>query len=198
MGTLGNYACFDLISPNRSTAGKKAPLTILCALPNRESSEKVRIENCIHLRKGNETRLESHNDYLHVLHEGRDKMRIRVLLALVGMLAVTASFAQINAIYPAPAKPLTAEYTIYSGGIGDEQPPTTKDRKLAVEVKGTAAKDIFDSLYPDVQGVSCGDEKGERLRRKGKIWCAYSPHGDYRCFLGFNLRTGESISGGTC
>lgn len=125
-------------------------------------------------------------------------MSPHLLLAFAGALALTTSSAQDKAVYPAPAKPLTAEYTIYSGGIGDEQPPTKDDRKLAIEVTGKAAKDIFDSLYPDVQGVSCSDEKGERLRRKGRIWCAYSPSGGYRCFLGFNLRTGESTSGGSC
>jgi len=125
-------------------------------------------------------------------------MSIRLLLACASAFAFTTSSAQDKAVYPAPTKPLTAEYTIYSGGIGDEQAPTKDDRKLAIEVTGKAAKDIFDSLYPDVQGVNCSDEKGERLRRKGRIWCAYSPSGGYRCFLGFNLRTGESISGGSC
>lgn len=105
---------------------------------------------------------------------------------------------QVKAIAPAPAKPLTAEYTIYSGSLGDEQAPTKTDRKLAIEITGEAAKDIFESLYPDVQGVSCSEEKGERLRRKERVWCAYSPSGGYRCFVGFNLRTGESIAGGSC
>ncbi|MCC2959817.1 hypothetical protein LK540_05155 [Massilia sp. IC2-278] len=159
---------------------------------------KERIESCMHLSAGNETRIGRPRRLLLRRHKDGDKMSIRVLLAFWSMCAVTTSSAQDKAIYPAPAKPLTAEYTIYSGGIGDEQPPTMDDRKLAVEVKGKAAKDIFDSLYPDVHGVSCGDEKGERLRRKRKIWCTYSPHGGYRCFLGFNLRTGESISGGAC
>jgi len=117
--------------------------------------------------------------------------------AAVLLLSTDAS-SQETANYPAPAKPLTAEYTIYSGSLGDEQAPTKTDRKLAVEITGEAAKDIFESLYPDVQGVRCSDEKGERLRRKGRIWCAYSPSGGYRCFLGFNLRTGENVSGGSC
>ena len=125
-------------------------------------------------------------------------MSIRLLLACASTVAFAAASAQDKAIYPAPAKSLTAEYTIYSGSLGDEQAPTKEDRKLAIEVTGKAAKEIFDSLYPDVQGVSCSDEKGERLRRKGRVWCAYSPSGGYRCFLGVNLRTGESISGGSC
>lgn len=117
---------------------------------------------------------------------------------IVALIASSSVGAQDKAAYPAPAKPLTAEYTIYSGSLGDEQAPTKTDRKLAVEITGEAAKEIFESLYPDVQGVSCSEEKGERLRRKGRVWCAYSPSGGYRCFLGINLRTGESIAGGSC
>lgn len=119
--------------------------------------------------------------------------------ALAAVLCMCAgASSQEKAKYPAPAKSLTAEYTIYAGSLGDEQAPTKTDRKLAVEINGEAAKDIFESLYPDAQGVSCSEEKGERLRRKGRIWCAYSPSSGYRCFLGFNLRTGESIAGGSC
>lgn len=124
-------------------------------------------------------------------------MRLFVLFAAAPFAPVSAG-SQDNAVYPAPAKPLTAEYTIYSGSLGDEQAPTKTDRKLAIEITGEAAKDIFESLYPDVQGVSCSEEKGERLRRKGRVWCAYSPSGGYRCFVGFNLRTGENIAGGSC
>jgi hypothetical protein len=112
-------------------------------------------------------------------------MSIRLLLACASTVAFATVSAQEKAVYPAPAKPLSAEYTIYAGSLGDEQAPTKDDRKLAIEVTGKAAKEIFDSLYPDVQGVSW-------------VWCAYSPNGGYRCFLGFNLRTGESISGGSC
>lgn len=125
-------------------------------------------------------------------------MSKRLLSVLAVLLICTNASSQENAKYPAPAKPLMAEYTIYAGSLGDEQAPTRADRKLAIEITGEAARDIFESLYPDVQGVSCREEKGERLRRKGRIWCAYSPSGGYRCFLGFNLRTGESISGGSC
>jgi hypothetical protein len=116
-----------------------------------------------------------------------------LLLILTG-----AAHAQEKPVYPAPAKPLKAEYTIYSGGLGDEQAPTKTERKLAIEITGQGAKDIFDSLYPDAKGVSCSSEKGERLRRKGHVWCAYSPADGYRCFIGFDLRTGESIAGGSC
>jgi hypothetical protein len=99
---------------------------------------------------------------------------------------------------PAPSKPMKAEYTVYSGELGNAQAPTKTERKLSIEVTGQAAKDIFDSLYPDAKGVQCSDEKGQRLRSKGKVWCIYQPSSGYRCFLGFNLRTGDSIPGGSC
>ena len=123
-------------------------------------------------------------------------MKFLSLLLLV--LLPGALQAQEKPAYPAPAKPLKAEYTIYSGGLGDEQAPTKTERKLAIEVTGQGAKEIFDSLYPDAKGMSCSSEKGERLRRKGHVWCSFSPKDGYRCFLGFDLRTGESIAGGSC
>lgn len=125
-------------------------------------------------------------------------MNSYMIFSAAALLVSTNALAQGQAAYPAPTKPLTAEYTIYSGDLGDEQAPTKNERKLAVEVTGEAAKDIFDSIYPDIDGVKCSEEKGERLRRKGRLWCAYSPSAGYRCFFGFNLRTGQSISGGSC
>jgi len=119
-----------------------------------------------------------------------------LFFAAASMLSVL-SHAQEKADYPAPAKPLKAEYTIYSGGLGDEQAPTKDERKLAIEISGQGAKDIFDSLYPDAK-VTCSGEQGERLRRKGHVWCSFSPANGYRCFIGFNLRTGDSIAGGSC
>jgi len=107
------------------------------------------------------------------------------------------SQAQGLAAYPAPAKPLKAEYTLYSGSLGDEQAPTKDERKLAIEISGLGAKDIFDSLYPDLK-VACGGEKGDRFRRKGHVWCSFSLVQGYRCFIGFDLRTGASIPGGSC
>jgi hypothetical protein len=124
-------------------------------------------------------------------------MKQKSLLIAVAMMLSVGGHAQEKPVYPAPAKPLKAEYTIYSGGLGDEQAPTKDERKLAIEISGQGAKEIFDSLYPDAK-VTCSGEEGERLRRKGHVWCSFSPANGYRCFIGFNLRTGESISGGSC
>lgn len=124
-------------------------------------------------------------------------MRKLLLLIFASTWLLTA-YANEKAVWPAPAKALKgAEYTIYSGKLGEEGTPTKDDRKLSIEIGGQAAKEIFESIYPDAK-ATCSAEKGERLRRKRDLWCSYRPDEGYRCFLGFNLRTGESIPGGSC
>ncbi|UMR32392.1 hypothetical protein MJ904_09590 [Massilia sp. MB5] len=122
-------------------------------------------------------------------------MRKLALLAWGAAVIISQATAQNQP--PVQSKQLKAEYTIYAGELGNEQAAIKTDRKLAVEISGQAAKDIFDSIYPDAT-VRCSDEKGERLRRKKNLWCIYQPKDGYRCFLGFDLRTGDSIPGGSC
>ncbi|TFW33364.1 hypothetical protein [Massilia horti] len=95
-------------------------------------------------------------------------------------------------------KPLNATYLIYSGEPGERSEPSKNDRKIAIVVTGDPAKEIFDSLYPDAKGVTCTTEEGERLRRRGDVWCSYRPSNGYKCFMGFNLRTGQPHSGASC
>jgi hypothetical protein len=118
------------------------------------------------------------------------------LLVAASLFCGTASAGE-QATDPAPTKPMEAEFSIYSGDMGDERAPTITDRKLAVEVTGQAAREIFDSIYPDAK-VTCSDEKGQRLRRKDRLWCSFSPSDGYRCYFGFDLRTGKSIGGASC
>lgn len=95
-------------------------------------------------------------------------------------------------------KPLKATYLIYSGESDGRAAPTKADRKIAIIVTGDSAKEVFDSLYPDAKDVTCTSEAGERLRRQGDVWCSYRPSNGYRCFMGYNLRNGESNSGASC
>lgn len=93
-------------------------------------------------------------------------------------------------------KPIKGSYLIYSGDLGEEQPPTASDRKISFAVSGPLAKEMFDSMYPDAK-EACSDDKGHRERYKGNVSCVSDPDG-YTCHFGFNLRTGASISGATC
>jgi hypothetical protein len=115
---------------------------------------------------------------------------------IAAVMLLSAAYATDNA-WTWDFKPLKAAYSIYSGGLGEREAPTKDERKLAIAIEGQAAKEIFDSIYPDAK-VTCSDEPGERLRSKGKVACIYQPRTGYRCSLGVNLRTGESISGASC
>jgi hypothetical protein len=120
----------------------------------------------------------------------------RALIGVAAVALLSAAYATDSA-WTWDFKPIKATYSIYSGVLGERQAPTKNDRKLAITIEGPAAKEIFESLYPDAK-VTCSDEPGERLRNKGKVSCIYQPRTGYRCSLGMNLRTGESISGASC
>jgi hypothetical protein len=121
----------------------------------------------------------------------------KAIVATLALISLAVAKAEEKAPPPVETKLLKAEYTIYAGELGEQQAPTRSERKLSIEVTGLAAKEIFDSIYPDAK-VTCSEEKGERLRRKKNLWCIYQPDDGYRCFLGFDLRTGDSIPGGSC
>lgn len=124
---------------------------------------------------------------------------MKYLVALVAVLVSLHAHAEGKGKWTGKNKPLAnATYLVYSGEPGDRGPPTSADRKLAITIRGQAAKEIFDSIGPDAKGVSCSLEDGERMRSKGEVWCSYMPSDGYMCFLGFNLKTGEPHSGGTC
>jgi hypothetical protein len=122
-------------------------------------------------------------------------MKRHLALALGALTALSLAFAAEHGEWWR-FKPFKGEYLIYSGTLGEEQPPTTADRKISFSVSGPAAKDMFDSMYPDAR-EACSDDKGHRERYKGNVACVRDPDG-YTCHFGFDLRTGASISGATC
>lgn len=94
-------------------------------------------------------------------------------------------------------KPPNGSYSIYSGQLGEKTAATASDRKIAIEITGKPAKEMFDSMYRDFQ-PTCSGEKGDRDRRKGNLCCSFSPGVGHRCFLGVDLRTGKTIAGARC
>lgn len=98
-----------------------------------------------------------------------------------------------------------AMYKIHSGSVADRTPPTAKDRLVTFLVDGKAAKEIFDSIGPDVQPV-CSGMNGDRDRRRKGIYCTYSAEdartkdkdGPYRCWVGVNLITGGTETTVSC
>ena len=97
-------------------------------------------------------------------------------------------------------KPLKASYTIYSGALAEREAPTVKERMMTIAIDGAPAKEVFDSIAPDSH-PTCSQEKGERERRKKGVTCTYRSEGTskrYRCWIGLNLRTGDSTPTVSC
>lgn len=101
-------------------------------------------------------------------------------------------------------KPLQgAIYKFHSGIVADRTPPTASERRLTILLDGTAAKEIFDSIGPDYP-ETCSGAKGDRHRRKKGVVCDYTAQdekdkdGPYRCWVGVNLRTGDTVSTISC
>lgn len=91
-------------------------------------------------------------------------------------------------------QPFRASYIIFSGELNEREAPTPSDRTMAIALEGKTAMRVFDSIGPDLL-QACSQEKGDRARRKKGIDCVFSPAGaatGYRCWIGLNLRSGNT------
>lgn len=124
---------------------------------------------------------------------------MRQIFTLAFAVAAAVSFNRVIGAdtWSLESKPFKGTYWLYSGTLIDRDAPTRTDRKISISITGPAAKEMFDSMYPDDK-IACSTEKGDRERSKGNIYCAYRPREGYTCAVGFNLRTGESIEGMIC
>lgn len=96
-------------------------------------------------------------------------------------------------------KKLVGSYWLYGGSLGDPQPPSAKDRKIAFSIEGDAAKELFDAIGPDKYDA-CTESSGMRMRWRDdqNLLCSRTKEGVYECSFGFDLRTGKSIGGSIC
>lgn len=116
-----------------------------------------------------------------------------LLIAACAFLGAGAAAADNGNRYA----PFKGQYRIYSGELGEQLAPSSKDRKISFIVTGPVAKEMFASMGPDEKDV-CAAEPGDRSRSKKNVWCTYSKADGYTCYFGFDLRSGASIPGGIC
>ena len=96
-----------------------------------------------------------------------------------------------------------AIYLIHGGSLADRQLPTTKDSKLSIVFDGQSAKEVFASIGPDLP-ATCSLEKGDRARSKKGLTCSFieqdkgTKEGPYRCWIGIDLKTGDSVRTVSC
>ena len=123
-------------------------------------------------------------------------MSLRILVFLTTAVLLVSAFASDWSFLYRPA---TVKYAIYRGGLGDPVAPSKNEAKVAFEVTGSAAKEIFDAIGPD-KADQCSSESGVRFRSKDadKLSCTRSSDVRYSCYFGFDLKSGKSAGGSIC
>lgn len=113
-------------------------------------------------------------------------------VALLGGLSVAATTWEFSYL------PAQMRLATFGGGLGDPVPPSPDDTKIAFELRGKAARQMFDSIGPD-KADACGSA-AERFRSRDdeRLVCTRSVKGEYACYFGFDLKTGHSIGGSIC
>ncbi len=124
---------------------------------------------------------------------------IRMYFIIAFLLLPPSAWANETNNWELVHKPITGQYGIYGGGLGDPVAPTSKDAKIAFSVNGKLAKEMFDAMGPDVKDV-CTEGTGDRVRKKDNenLSCIRTKRGEYFCNFGFDLKTGKSIGGLVC
>lgn len=109
----------------------------------------------------------------------------------------TAATAVAAKAWEFELKPISGVYAIYGGGLGDPVEPTAREKKIALVIKGKAAREIFDGIGPDVQDACLEPPHRVRKRDNDNFICM-RVDGEYSCKFGFDLVTGKSIGGSIC
>lgn len=125
--------------------------------------------------------------------------RSRMAITAVSALASLAAFAAQKP-WDGAYSSYTVHYLMYSGSISEAQPPTRTNKRLSFAIQGELAKQMFDSIGPDLK-LACGTTLGMRQRTRGDVSCSYDKEdtkSPYTCHFGLDLRNGKSIEGATC
>lgn len=121
-----------------------------------------------------------------------------MLRRMLALFAVTVSMLlaqHASAVWQYVHKDFSGRYAMYGGYPGETTPPVAGDTKAAFTLTGTAARDMFNAIGPDLKDA-CPDSS-VRVRNRETLSCRYHPADGYYCDFGFDLSTGLSIAGST-
>ncbi|GAB3445322.1 hypothetical protein GCM10027320_37720 [Massilia solisilvae] len=124
----------------------------------------------------------------------------RALVVVATLAVFSLAVASSKKAWDGTYTSSTFHYLIYSNDLDEAQPPTASDQRLSVAVTGELAKQIFESIGPDLK-LACGTTLGMRQRQRGDVDCSYDKEqhtSPYTCHFGIDLRRGKSIAGATC
>lgn len=121
-----------------------------------------------------------------------------IIFASLVIFSSTQQAAETGAPSAQP-KPVTGTYQVYGGSLADMQPPATGDAHVSFRFKGQSARDLFQSIGPDMKKQdACSNAADYRERRRGHLLCVHLKHDGYSCYLGLDLRKGKSDFGAVC
>jgi hypothetical protein len=124
----------------------------------------------------------------------------RSLLVVAAIACASLAYAGARKDWDGNYTSATIHYLFYSNDLDEAKAPTPADQRLSIAVTGDLAREIFDSIGPDLK-VGCGTTLGMRQRQRGDVDCSYDkeqPASPYTCHFGFNLHKGKSIAGASC
>jgi len=120
-----------------------------------------------------------------------------MLKRIVITLAVSSGvlFMQnADAVWEYAHKPFSGKYVIYGGFLDEPRAPSPGDIRIAFDLTGAPAEEMFNAIGPDLEGQVC-PERSIRVRQRDMLLCRYRPKDGYWCNFGFDLSTGLSIGG---
>lgn len=114
-------------------------------------------------------------------------------------LIFAASFGALASDREFSYRPASVRYATYGNSLGDPTAPSTSDRNIAFEVKGHAAREMFEAIGPDRKDT-CAQVSDVRFRSRDneKLVCTKSSQGVHACYFGFDLKSGKSVGGSIC
>lgn len=116
---------------------------------------------------------------------------------LVTFTALFCALAVQNAsaVWDYVHRKFSGTYVIYGGYPSSEEAraPTPGDSKVAFNLTGDPAKEMFEAIGPDMKG-GCATP-AFRVRQRDMLVCRYRPKDGYRCNFAFDLSTGLSVGG---
>jgi hypothetical protein len=122
-------------------------------------------------------------------------MKLPFIVAAI--LVCSVSLAKAIPSWDLVYKPIQGHFGVIGGAIGDPYAPTPRDKKIIFSMEGNVAKEMFDSIGPDIKGT-CGTEDGGRVRQKQSMSCRYRKDEGHVCDFGLDLATGKIVPGSTC
>ena len=129
---------------------------------------------------------------------------LKRIVTAAGALCCMLAVQNAAAIWEYVQTPFTGTYAMYGGLIGETRAPSPGDTRIAFNLKGKAAQEMFDAIGPDVKNscptLASAPAPSRRVRQRDMLLCRYRPADGYWCGFGFDLSTGLSIGaavGGT-